>query len=121
MKLPLLPLLPLSPLTLLPFLLLAVGCAGKDLSAPDLYERQCARCHGDRGQGVPRGLKLYPRLDLLTSPMVRQGDRAAVRQRIAEGHGRMPGFKRRLTPEEIERLVDFTFQLSQTTPKKENP
>ncbi len=107
----------LFPLTALPLLLLAAGCSGKNLSAPELYGRHCARCHGDRGQGVPRGLKLYPRLDLLTSPMVRQGDRAAVRQRIAEGHGRMPAFKRRLTPEEIERLVDFTLQLSQ----KENP
>lgn len=107
----------LRALAVIPLLLLAAGCAGKDPSAPELYERHCARCHGDRGQGVPRGLKLYPRLDLLTSPMVRQGDRAAVRQRIAEGHGRMPGFKRRLTPEEIERLVDFTFQLK----PKENP
>jgi mono/diheme cytochrome c family protein len=115
---------PLPPLAVIPLLLLAAGCARKDLSAPGLYERHCARCHGDRGQGVPRGLKLYPRLDLLTSPMVRQGDRAAVRQRIAEGHGRMPGFKRRLTPEEIERLVDFTFQLNQThipEKPKENP
>ena len=104
-------------LAVLPLLLLA-GC--RDLPAPELYERHCARCHGDRGQGVPRGLKLYPKLDLLASSMVWQGDRAAVRQRIAEGHGRMPGFKRRLTQEEIERLVDFTFQLSQI-PKKEDP
>jgi mono/diheme cytochrome c family protein len=107
-------------LAVLPLLLLAAGCSGKNLSAPELYERHCARCHGDRGQGVPRGLKLYPKLDLLASPMARQGDRAAVRQRIAEGHGRMPAFKRRLTPEEIERLVDFTFQLSQN-PQKEDP
>lgn len=113
---------PLLLLAVLPFLLSA-GCARKNLSTPELYERHCARCHGDRGQGVPRGLKLYPRLDLLTSPMVRQGDRAAVRQRIAEGHGRMPAFKRRLTPEEIERMVDFTFQLSHSpqNPKKEDP
>ena len=107
-------------LAVLPLLLLVAGCSGKNLSTPELYERHCARCHGDRGQGVPRGLKLYPKLDLLASSMVRQGDRAAVRQRIAEGHGRMPGFKRRLTPEEIERLADFTFQLSQN-PQKEDP
>lgn len=98
-------------------LLLAAGCGRKDLPAPELYERHCARCHGDRGQGAPRGLKLYPKLNLLDSPMVRQGDRAAVRQRIAEGEGRMPAFKRRLTPEEIEKLAGFTLQLSQ----KENP
>lgn len=107
-------------LAVLPLVLLAAGCSGKNLSTPELYERHCARCHGDRGQGAPRGLKLYPKLNLLTSPMVRQGDRAAVRQRIAEGEGRMPAFKRRLTPEEIERMVDFTFQLSQNQ-KKEDP
>lgn len=103
-------------MAVLPLLLLAAACGHKDLPGPELYERHCARCHGDRGQGVPRGLKLYPKLDLLASAMVRQGDRAAVRQRIAEGHDRMPAFKRRLTPAEIERLVDFTFQL-----RKENP
>jgi mono/diheme cytochrome c family protein len=120
LKLRHLPLLPLLPLVLV-LLLLVSACGRKDLPAPELYERHCARCHGDRGQGVPRGLKLYPRLDLLTSPMVRQGDRATVRQRIAEGHDRMPAFKRRLTPEEIERMVDFTFQLSQTPNIPEKP
>jgi hypothetical protein len=43
--------------------------------------------------------------------MVLHGDRAAVRQRIREGYGPMPGFTRRLEPREVERLVDFTFQL----------
>jgi mono/diheme cytochrome c family protein len=43
--------------------------------------------------------------------MVLQGDRAAVRQRLLEGHGPMPSFRRRLTPEELERLIDFTLQL----------
>jgi len=52
--------------------------------------------------------------------MVRRGDRPAVRQRIAEGDGPMPGFSHRLTPQEIERLVDFTFQLV-PSPHKENP
>lgn len=84
-----------------------------------MYKRYCARCHGKEGEGNPRSLRLYPNLDLAASPMVRRGDRAAVRQRIAEGHGPMPGYQRRLTPEEIDRLVDFTFQLARTP--KERP
>lgn len=105
---------------LLPALLAAVallcGCARRNLSTPELYSTYCARCHGNRGQGKGDNLALYPHLNLLTSPMVRRGDRAAVRQRIAEGYGPMPGFQRRLTPQETERLIDFTFQLSKERP-----
>jgi mono/diheme cytochrome c family protein len=114
-------------LKLLPLCLLAAlagvagvaGCARKNLTTPELYEDYCARCHGDRGEGVPRALTLYPRANLLTSPMARRGDRAALRERIAEGYGPMPAFKRRLEPQEIERLVDYTLQLSH--PTKETP
>jgi mono/diheme cytochrome c family protein len=94
----------------LPFL---AGCARKDLTTPELYSTYCARCHGERGRGKgdAEARALYPHLNLLASPMVLRGDRQAVRQRIREGYGPMPGFARRLTPGEVERLVDFTFQL----------
>jgi mono/diheme cytochrome c family protein len=93
-------------------LTLLVGCGPQDRSGPGLYRGYCARCHGDRGQGGRRPNRLYPYLKLLDSPMVRQGDRAAVRQQIVQGDGPMPSFRRRLTPGEVERLVDFTLQLS---------
>ncbi|HEX3529104.1 MAG TPA: cytochrome c [Thermoanaerobaculia bacterium] len=96
---------------------LLAGC-DRDRSAPALYRKNCARCHGDRGQGPKKPVKLYPRLSLLVSPMVLHGDRAAVRQRLLEGHGPMPSFRRRLTPEELERLIDFTLQLPS---RKEGP
>ena len=99
--------------------LFACGCVRKNLTTPEIYELYCTRCHGDRGQGDPRSLTLYPHANLLVSPMTLRGDRAAIRQRIAEGYGPMPGFKRRLTPKEVEGLVDYTLQLSRTS--KENP
>lgn len=96
---------------LLALLAVLAGCADtRDRSAPALYKGSCARCHGDRGQGAKK-VKLYPYLDLLSSPMVSRGDRAAVRRRIVEGYGPMPSFRRRLAPEEVERLVDFTLRL----------
>lgn len=99
----------------LPLLLLLLsllgGCGPKDRSAPALYKKYCARCHGAEGQGPKRPNKLYPYLSLLASPMVREGDRAAVRQQVVEGEGPMPSFRRRLTPDEVERLVDFTLKL----------
>lgn len=92
------------------------GCGRRNLSTPELYATYCARCHGDRGQGKGDDLALYPHLNLLTSPMVLRGDRAAVRQRIAEGHGPMPAFQRRLSPQELERLTDFMFRLAKERP-----
>jgi len=109
----------LRPLLVLAAMALA-GCSRQNLTTPELYDDYCARCHGSHGEGDPRGLRTYPHLDLRASPMVRRGDRAAVRQRIAAGSGPMPGFVRRLTRQEIERLVDFTLQLGQS-PKRENP
>ena len=91
--------------------LLSLAACARDRSAPGLYRSYCRRCHGPDGEGPKRPVKLYPHLDLRSSPMVLRRDRAAVRQRIAEGHGPMPAYSRRLTAEELERLVDFTLQI----------
>jgi mono/diheme cytochrome c family protein len=95
----------------LPLLLSSLAGCERDHSTPALYQRNCARCHGAQGEGPRKPVKLYPHLNLLASPMVQRGDRAAVRQQIVEGDGPMPSFRRRLTREEIERLVEFTVQL----------
>ena len=107
-------------LVALPALLLVwltLACA-RDRSAPGLYRSYCKRCHGAEGQGPDRKVKLYPYLNLRKSPMILRRDRAAIRQRIVEGHGPMPGFRRRLKPEELERLIDFTLQLPETRVKE---
>lgn len=90
---------------------LSLAACARDRSTPGLYRSYCRRCHGPNGEGPKRPVRLYPYLDLRSSPMVLRGDRAAVRQRIAEGHGPMPSYSKRLTPEELERLVDFTLQI----------
>jgi mono/diheme cytochrome c family protein len=98
----------------LPILLmvsLLTGCGPEDRSAPALYKRYCARCHGEEGQGPRRPNKLYPYLSLLASPMIRKKDRAAVREQIVQGDGPMPSFRRRLSPDEVARLVEFTLGL----------
>jgi len=98
-------------LALLLAVLLSLAACARDRSAPGLYRSYCRRCHGPSGEGPKRPVRLYPYLDLRSSPMVLRGDRAAVRQRIAEGHGPMPSYSKRLTPEEMERLVDFTLRI----------
>lgn len=103
---------------LLAALLSLAGCA-RDRSGPGLYRSYCRRCHGADGEGPKRPVQRYPHLNLQTSPMVLRGDRAAVRQRIAEGHGPMPAYSRRLTSEELERLVDFTLEIPSRKPGRE--
>lgn len=89
------------------------GCGPKDRSAPGLYSFYCEGCHGPTGEGrgSARRLKRYPNLNLTASPLTARADRGAIRRRIAEGKGPMPAFARRLTPKEIESLVDFTLRL----------
>ena len=101
-------------LTVLSMIWLSMACA-RDRSGPGLYRSYCRRCHGAEGQGPDREVKLYPYLNLRESPMVLRRDRAAMRQRITEGQGPMPGFRRRLNPEELERLIDFTLRLPSST------
>ena len=93
--------------------LLGGGCRGPgDRSAAELYPRQCARCHGADGRGNPLQVGRYPNLDL-TRSRARGGDaRAFFRRRISRGYGPMPGFSRKLSAKEIERLVDYSLQLA---------
>lgn len=87
------------------------GCAKKPETPPEIYAAYCARCHGKEGEGNPRAAKGVRNLDLRASAMAKRGDRALIRDRIAKGYGTMPGFSRRLTPQEIESMVDYTIEL----------
>ena len=100
-------------LAIIALTLLCTACERPgDRSAAELYPRQCARCHGADGRGNPVQLARYPNLDL-TRSLARGGDaRPFFRRRIAQGHGPMPGFSRKLSAPEIERLVDYSLQLA---------
>lgn len=82
----------------------------RPLTPPDAYHRYCARCHGDDGLGDPKAVRLNPKLDLVRSEMVRDGDLARVRERIENGRGAMPALKHKLSPEEIEALTAYTVE-----------
>lgn len=98
-------------LSLLVSLSMAAACGPrKPMPAPEAYERYCARCHGDDGRGDPKAVRLNPRLDMVRSEMVAGGDRDLVRERIEDGRGAMPGFERKLLPEEIEALTAYTLE-----------
>jgi cytochrome c6 len=64
-----------------------------------LYTTNCSTCHGPAGQGVGDFPKIVGTSDVLG------GDYA--RTLVAEGRNAMPAFGARLTPQQIEEIVDY--------------
>jgi len=80
----------------------------------DLYVKHCTFCHGPEGLGdgpAAKGLKQKPSNLVAMSGMHADGD---VAWKIAEGRGVMPGWKERLTEEQIWDLVNFIQNLKGT-------
>jgi mono/diheme cytochrome c family protein len=97
---------------------LLAGCRPTPHTTPEQYQAYCANCHGRDGRGEPKSLAQNPAADLLSSAMMQRGDRAAIRRRIADGYGPMPGYARRLSPPEIERMIAFVLQLRTPHPRE---
>lgn len=88
---------------------LAAACGPREPLAPEeAYERFCARCHGRDGRGDPKLVATKPGLDLVASEMVAAADLEQIADRIARGHGSMPGFAAKLSAEEITALAAYT-------------
>ena len=67
-----------------------------------LWVQRCAFCHD--GLGTPTYRTLGPWLDADT---IRSMGDARLREKIAMGSARMPGFQYSLQPEQVDRLVAF--------------
>jgi mono/diheme cytochrome c family protein len=87
----------------------AAACGPETSGTPvaELWSEHCASCHGADGSGHPARRRLEPRLDLTRSPMVVDGARGLIFQRIAYGYSTMPGFAHKLPQGDIEMLVEF--------------
>lgn len=90
------------------------GCTPHPKATPDQYRVYCARCHGNQGEGTPKTVKRNPAADLRASTMMKRGDREALRRRISRGYGPMPAFSHTLSPEEVERMIDFILRFRAT-------
>lgn len=80
------------------------GGGGPDGAA--IYKAKCAMCHGPDGAGqttMGKNLKLR---DLRSAEVQKQTDAELVKW-IADGKGKMPAYKGKLTPAEIDALVAF--------------
>ncbi len=90
------------------FLLLAI-CAAPLLAGggPDgasIFKSKCAMCHGPDGSGntaMGKSMKLRP----LGSREVQSQKDPQLTAIIADGKNKMPGYKGKLSPDEIKQLV----------------
>ena len=80
------------------------GGSGSDGAA--IYKAKCAMCHGADGAGqTPMGKNMKLR-DLRSADVQKQTDAELVKW-IADGKGKMPAYKGKLTPADIDALVEF--------------
>lgn len=70
--------------------------------AADLYAKKCAICHGKDGKGSAGGIKMGVK-DLAKET----ASEADLVKDIANGKGKMPAFKGKLTEAEIDSLAKF--------------
>ena len=77
-----------------------------------LWVQRCAHCHD--GLGQPSARSLGPTLDAGT---VKTRGEEKIRQTIATGSDRMPGFRYTLQPAQIEQLVEFLKTVATAKPE----
>src|SRR5688572_24596153 len=75
-----------------------------------VYKAKCAACHGAEGDGqTTMGKKMN--LRDLRAPEVQKQSNAELTKIIADGKGKMPGYKTKVTADEIKALVTFIREL----------
>jgi mono/diheme cytochrome c family protein len=97
-----------SSLLLLQGLVLAQAPASNaTLTANPVFEKNCAKCHGKTAEGRHFGGPS------LASERVNAASADDLRNIITNGKGRMPKYAGKLTPEEIDTLVQQIKSLNQ--------
>ncbi|MCM3870293.1 MAG: cytochrome c [Pyrinomonadaceae bacterium] len=71
---------------------------------PALYASKCVICHGKNGAGTA-ALRAKGQPDLSTADWQKTHSDEQIAARIREGKGKMPGFAKKLSDEEIKALV----------------
>lgn len=80
------------------------GGGGSDGAA--IYKAKCAMCHGPDGAGQTTMGKNMKLRDLRSAEVQKQTDAELVKW-IADGKGKMPAYKGKLTPADIDAVVAF--------------
>lgn len=75
-------------------------------SARELFQNNCARCHGADGKSATELGKLFDSPDL-TDGKIQRLSRQRMANSISRGKGGMPAFKKKLSSKEIASLVNY--------------
>jgi len=95
----------------------AAGGSEGDRDGEALYAKNCLSCHGDSGGGDgPSDLFLKKKPADLRSEAIRGMSDDDLFSRITEGKPPMPGFGRRLSPDERRALVRYLRALPKSGP-----
>lgn len=81
----------------------------------EIFKTNCAECHGQKGEGSKKGISL------IKGHAVHHTEAEHIKQ-VADGEGKkMPGFKEKLSAEEIKEVVSFVRNsLQKGTPREES-
>ena len=95
------------------------GCARDADPGARVFRKRCSACHGTDGRGRTRFAEGRPYADLTDGRWRHGPDRATIRSLVADGDPRstMPPFADRLTPAEIDAVVDHVLKLAAAPPR----
>ena len=101
----------------------AVGCAVEPDPGARVWRKKCRACHGPDGAGRTRFAEGRPFADLTDGRWRHGPDRESVRRLVADGDPKstMPPFAGRLSPGEIDAVVDFALKLAAAGPAEVRP
>ena len=90
------------------------SCAPESDPGTRLWRKKCAACHGADGAGRTRFAEGRPFANLTDGRWKHGPDRVSLRLLVADGDpaSTMPPFAGRLTPEEIDAVVDHALRLA---------
>ncbi len=93
---------------------LAVVAASLQVDGKEVYDGQCAACHGKSGEGDgPAAMVFDPKpTDLTDADYMGTLTREALLKVLADGKGDMPGYSALLSQEELEALAEYVRSLS---------
>ena len=98
--------------------LAAAGCGRDEDAGARVWRTKCSACHGPDGSGRTRFAKGRPYADLTDGRWKHGPDRASIRRLVADGDpaSPMPPFAGRLTPAEVDAVVDHVLKLAAARP-----